>query len=263
LVGGLVISCYYLFFVSQAGNISNVISKFQLTNDAFGIDKIFYFLFIVGGSFFIGPDIFSRNFTAQSGLTAKKATFKAGFILLFFAILIPMIGIWANGLEKEIDKTNVLVQVIAHYLPEALGILLALGLLAAIVSSADTCIITSAAIIEIDILKRNNITHIRLYAAIIGIAALVIAILKNDIISLLLYGYSIFTPGIVCPLFIAIWFYKKKPLHKGLWLTAILLGGSFGLAANISDIKYLALIGMAISLVLGLFSVYKKNKNTP
>jgi solute:Na+ symporter, SSS family len=257
LSGGITYSFYYLFFVSEKGHSINVFSNIQFLNESFGLTNIIYFLFIVGGSFFIGPDVFSRNFTAKNGKTAKKATLKAGIFLMVFAFLITMIGMWAKGLHVEIDKTNVLVYIISNYLPKATGMILALGLLAAIISSADTCIITSAAIIEIDILNRNKVKHVRLIAAIIGLAALVIAIFKKDIISLLLYGYSIFTPGIVCPLFIAIWFYKKKPLKKSIWLAAVILGGSFGLLANILNIKYLALIGMSISLVLAMYSISK------
>jgi SSS family solute:Na+ symporter len=152
----------------------------------------------------------------------------------------------------------VFVYVIANYLPGAASIVLALGLLAAIISSADTCIITSAAIIENDILKGNNVTHVRFYASLIGITALIIAIFKKDIISLLLYSYSIFTPGIVCPLFIAIWFHKKRQLKKITWISAVICGGSLGLLANVLDIKYLALIGMGLSLILSIYSVSAK-----
>jgi SSS family solute:Na+ symporter len=262
LASGLLYSFYYLFFVSTSGSSMSVLSKIELSNDKFDMTNLAYFLLIVGGSFFIGPDVFSRNFTAKSGKTARIATLKAGIFLMPLAILITLIGMWAKELSIDIDKTNVFVSVISNHLPKAASIALALGLLSAIISSADTCIITTAAIIENDILKRNKVKNIRFFACIIGIMALIIAILKKDIISLLLYGYSIFTPGIVCPLFIAIWFYKKRQLSKIIWISSIILGGSLGLLSNVLNIKYLALIGMGLSLILSIYSISSKNCET-
>jgi SSS family solute:Na+ symporter len=263
LAGGLLYSFYYLFFVSTGGSSMPVFSKIELMNDKFDMTNLVYFLFIVGGSFFIGPDVFSRNFTARNGKTARNATLKAGIFLMLFAVLITSIGMWAKELSADIDKTGVLVYVISNYLPEAASIALGLGLLAAIISSADTCIITAAAIIENDILKGKKVKNVRIFAFTIGIMALIIAILKKDIISLLLYSYSIFTPGIVCPLFIAVWFHKKRQLNKIAWISAIISGGSFGLLANVLNIKYPALIGMGLSLILSIYSISSKAGKVP
>jgi SSS family solute:Na+ symporter len=255
LAGGLLFSFYYLFFVSPRGRSIFVFTNIELVNDKFDMTNLAYFLLIVGGSFFIGPDVFSRNFTARNGKTARMATLKAGIFLLFFSILITSIGLWAKELTIDIDKTNVFVYIIANYLPEAAGIVLALGLLAAIISSADTCILTSAAILENDIFKGKKVKNTRFFAAVIGVMALIIAVFKKDIITLLLYTYSIFTPGIVCPLFIAIWFYKKRQLNKIIWISAIIVGGSLGLLSNVLNMKYLALVGMGLSLILSIYSI--------
>ena len=255
LAAGLIFCFYYLFFVETGGSLLRVFSKIRLLNNQFGVNDLAYFLLIVGGSFFIGPDVFSRNFTAKDGKTARNATLKAGIILLFFSLLITAIGLWAKEMPINPGNTNVLVYVLANHLPKAAAIIIALGLLAAIISSADTCIITTATIIENDILKRNKVERTRLFAVLIGILALIIAIFKKNIIALLLYAYSIFTPGIVCPLFIAILFHRKKRLNKFLWISAIAVGGGLGLLSTILDIKILALLGMGLSLILSIYSM--------
>ncbi len=260
LVSGLAYTFYYLFFGGGGAGIdtSAVLSSTRLLGPGFDVLQLLYFLLIVGGSYFIGPDIFSRNFTAKDGATAKKATMKAGFILLGAALLITFTGMWARQFAGDIGQANVFVHLISFHLPRWAGVLLSLGLLSAIISSADTCIITSAAIIENDILRKKKILDTRLIALLSGLIALIIAVFINDIIALLLQAYSVFTPGIVCPLFIAIIYYKKRPLNKHLWLAAIIAGGSLGLLSTILGYRPLALAGMALSLLISLASVQRK-----
>lgn len=260
----LAIGLLYVFFGLFMGkpivNFMDIFSKIELLNENFRWLDLIYFLFIVGGAFFIGPDVFSRNFTAKDGKTAKNAALKAGIALFFFSALITLIGMWGREYILEASNSNVLVYLISTHLSKIAGMVLSLGLLSAIISSADTCIITTAAIIENDILKQKSLNNTRILAGLIGIIALIIAVFKKNIISLLMYAYSIFVPGIVCPLFIAIWFYKKRKINKVWWLLAVFMGGSIGLISNIINIKYLALLGMGISLVLSIMSVLSSNK---
>jgi len=254
LIFGLLFCFIYLFFFSSNNVSFQVFSNIQLLNSQLDFMDLVYFLFIIGGSFFIGPDIFSRNFTAKDGNTAKTATIKAGFFLLFIGLLITLIGMWAKEASIDTGKSNVLIYIIENYLPKFATIILAFGLLAAIISSADTCIITTAAILENDILKKHKVKDTRIFAAIIGIIALIIALFKKNIVALLLYGYSIFTPGIVIPLFLALHFYKKRQLNIKIWILAIIIGGCLGLMANIFNIKPLALVGMSFSSLISFFA---------
>ena len=92
---------------------------------------------------------------------------------------------------------------------------------------------------------------------IIGILATVIALIKTDIIELLLGAYSIYSPGIVFPLFFAIYFYNKRQINKKLWYTAVVTGSICGIINSYFLVggKYLPLLGMGISLVLSVLSI--------
>jgi len=255
LAAGILYTLYYLFFSSEMGTIIPVLTEIEFLNPSFTGFNLIYFIFIVGSTYFIGPDIFSRNFLARDGITARRATFKACILLLLFSLFITLIGLWAKVNIPDLEGLNALVYIMSYVLPRPGAILLALALLAAILSSTDTCLLTASAIIENDLLGQKRIANTRLFVIIIGCVSLLIALLKSDIISLLLSAYSVFAPGIVCPLFIAIWYFGKKQLNSRIWLLAVIIGGILGLSGSISGSQLLPLIGMGLSLLIAFASV--------
>ena len=95
---------------------------------------------------------------------------------------------------------------------------------------------------------------------------------RGDIMSLLTGAYSIYTPGIIFPLLIAILCHKKKEIRQPIWVAAVVLGGLFGiigtyfapllekLSLPAPVMSNLSLIGMGLSLLVALISV-KWNSN--
>ena len=110
--------------------------------------------------------------------------------------------------------------------------------------------------------KRNNVKELRFIVLILGIASLFIALVRSDIIDLLLGAYSIYSPGIVFPLLVAIVSYKKRNINKIIWFAAVMVGGIMGLINSYFMIgpKYLPLLGMILSLVLSIVSVLQSSR---
>lgn len=243
----------YLFFFAKGDN-SVVTNNIELLNDSYKLKDLLIQLFIVGGTYLLGPDVISRTLVAKDGKTAKRSSRIAAISLLAFSIIIVMIGMWIVGNVKDLDGQNPLLYIINDVLPMPIGVLLAVGLLSTILSSADTCLVNLASILEHDILKRNKVLELRIWAGLIGAIAVVIAFFKGDIITMLTGAYSVYAPGIVCPLLIALLTFKKKKVNVPLWLAAVICGGACG-ALNTyvwKDLVYLPITGMAISLVLSL-----------
>ena len=93
--------------------------------------------------------------------------------------------------------------------------------------------------------------------------------------TLLTGAYSIYTPGVIFPLLIAILCYKKKRIRKPVWLLAVSLGGLFGIVGTyFSDwlislklpaqiMSNLTLIGMGLSLIISILSIdFKSSTKT-
>ena len=268
---GIMATFIYLIFINKS-NIGLITSNIELLNEGYKPINLFTQFFIIGGVYFLGPDIISRNLISKDEKTAKKSALFAAAGLLVFTVFIIFIGMWAryNVLQEDAGEGSKLIYVIQNNLPKPVAYIMIIAILSAILSSTDTCMINASSIFVKDILKKDSIKLIRITVFIIGIAAMGMAYNGNDIIKILNAAYSIYTPGVIFPLFIAICAYKKKDLRKRVWLFAVIMGGLFGLAGAViklvntgfPDYKkdYLSLIGMGVSLVLALTSVKWKTK---
>jgi SSS family solute:Na+ symporter len=244
--------------------------NFNLLNEKFGFTDLAMMLFTVGGAYFLGPDVISRNLVAKDASSARKAVVAGSFAILVFSVVIVLLGMWTATFAPETAHgvgpvMNPLFRLASDVLPLPLAALLSVGLLSALLSSADTCLINSAAIFGSDILNTHRISVVRLLVVAIGIIATFLALQGKDIIGLLTMAYSVYTPGIVAPLAVAIIAHKKFNIKKSLWYTGVIVGGLFGLipailvsTAKIQTPNYIPLIGVAVSLVFALISL-KKN----
>lgn len=238
--------------------------NFSLLNEKFSFADLAMMLFTVGGAYFLGPDVISRNLVAKDSTSARKAVVIGSFAILVFSVVIVLLGMWAATYAPNADGTSVnpLFRLASGVLPLPLAALLSVGLLSALLSSADTCLINSAAIFGSDILNTRRISVVRLLVVAIGIIATYLALQGKDIIGLLTMAYSVYTPGIVAPLAVAIIAHKKFSIKKTLWYAGVVVGGLFGLipailasTAKIATPAYIPHIGIAISLAFALASL--------
>ena len=241
--------------------------NFNLLNDKFGFADLAMMLFTIGGAYFLGPDVISRNLVAKDSSAARKAVVAGSFAILVFSVVIVLLGMWAATYAPNAAGTSVnpLFRLASGVLPFPLAALLSVGLLSALLSSADTCLINSAAIFGSDILNTRRISVVRLLVVAIGIIATFLALQGKDIIGLLTMAYSVYTPGIVAPLAVAIITHKKFSIKKSLWYAGVIIGGLFGLipailasTAKIATPAYIPHIGIAVSLVFALTSLKRK-----
>ena len=273
IVVGVILCCLYLYLV-RGGDTNSVANNIELINENYRPMNLLNQFFVIGGVYFLGPDIISRNFISKDKTIAKKSAMIAGIGLFIFSIFITLIGMWAryNITAEELGDSKTLMYV-ANLLPKFISVPLIFGLLSAILSSTDTCIINASSIFVKDILRKESVKYIRITVAVIGILATALAVLgRGDIMSLLTGAYSVYTPGIIFPLLIAILCHSKNGVKTGIWVAAVILGGLFGLmgtyfggvlaALNLPEIisNNLTLIGMGISLVVSLLSIKRKEE---
>ena len=271
LAGILLCFGYLYFFRDQAAEQAS--SGFELLNENYtGLNLVSQF-FIIGGVYFLGPDILSRNFISKNEKTAKRAAWISGLVLAVFALIITLVGMWARThvTPEQLGEQKTLMYIIG-ILPKWIGIILSLGLLSAILSSTDTCLINAATIFSRDILGKKDVRTVRLMVLVIGGIASVIAVAgSGNIINILSGAYSIYTPGVIFPLLIAILCHGKYTIRKGIWISAVIAGGIFGLTSTfLGDtllelglpsglISNLSLMGMGVSLIISLASVKWKD----
>lgn len=274
IIVSIVLCCAYLYLV-KGDATGNVATNIELLNDNYTTRNLLTQFFVIGGVYFLGPDIISRNFISRDENTAKKSALIAGIGLFGFSLVITLLGMWIryNVTPDQLADSKALMY-IAGVLPKYISIPLIFGLLSAILSSTDTCIINASSIFVKDIMKRESVRGIRITVAVIGAIAIVLAVSgRGDIMSLLTGAYSVYTPGVIFPLLVAILSYRKNGVRPALWISAVIVGGLFGIAGTYFGnllaelalpqmiIDNLTLIGMLLSLLLSLISVKWSSQN--
>jgi len=236
------------------------------TSPQFDWKMLLSLLILVGATYVVGPDMYSRLFCAKGEKTAQQSSILGAFLFIPLAFAIIFIGMGARVLYPYISAEGAFPQVITSVLSPGLSGLLLAALVAALMSSADTCLLTQTVILTEDIVKRfhpaldekKTMFVTRLSLIVLGLVALGLALTLKGVISSLLFAYTIFTCGLVVPVIAGFYKEKLRMTPRGA-LAALIGGGIIGLLGKIPDIDIplkedLGLIGFAVSAVL-LFGV--------
>jgi SSS family solute:Na+ symporter len=223
---------------------------------------------LVGAAYLVGPDIYSRLFCAKDEKTARLSAFSAGIIIIPLAFLITTVGMCARILFPEIEAQQAFPMIIQEVFPEGVGGLVIASLLAALMSSADTCLLTISTILTMDIYRpywsqnfseRRLLVFSRGVVILVGLISLLIALLIKGIIPALLLGYTVFTSGLAIPI-IAGFYRDRLRLNSTGALAAIIGGGGFALTGKLIGATHCGLIGFAVSGIL-LFGISRMTKS--
>lgn len=250
--------------ISAAGGMTGMEGKLPLSHFAFPTSPDFSamnlmtFLFFVGATFLVGPDIYSRIFCARNPSTARKSLALTAIIMIPIAFSITLIGMAARVLLPGISPETALPSLVMTCLPIGLNGLVMAALLAAVMSSADTCILTTSTILSADVIGPCTGSHMtetrllmtsRIMALIVGFVALFIALKIRGIIASLLLGYTIYSGGLIIPVLLG--FYRER-LRLTTWGAAcsIIAGGGLGLFLKLSGYDTLMLITIPVSALV-------------
>jgi len=220
------------------------------------------YLFLVGSTYLVGPDIYSRLFCAKDKKTAKGATMTVALVLIPFAFIITMIGMSARVLFPQISPEASFPIMINHLFPVGLSGLVIAALLSAMMSSADTCLLTTSTILSVDIIRpllrpgipeRKLLLLCRYFIVLIGVFSLILALMLKGVIPSLLLGYTVYTSGLVFPVLLGFYRHRLK-LNRGGAISAMVAGGGLALIGKLMGLSDFGLYGFFLSgliLILG------------
>jgi SSS family solute:Na+ symporter len=223
----------------------------------FGGYELVVLLLLVGLTYVVGPDMYSRLFCARDIKTARNSVFWAAGFIIPFALAITLIGMGASALFPQIAPEQAFPAVINEVLPPVVGAIVLAALLGAVMSSADTCLMTASTILAVDIvgkfrpsLKPEQVLSISRWGiGGLGLLSLLLALMLKGVISALLFAYTIYTSGLILPVLAGFYKDKLKVTPIGA-LAAIIGGGGVALVSKLLAIKYLDLGGLLVSGVL-------------
>ncbi len=218
-------------------------------NQYFTWKSLTTYIFLVGSTYLVGPDIYSRLFCAKDEETAKGATMTVALILIPFAFAITMIGMSARVLFPQINPEASFPSMVNHLFPTGLNGLVIAALLAAMMSSADTCLLTTSTILSMDLVKPHLkpdftedklLSLSRFFIVFIGIFSLLLALILKGVISSLLLGYTVYTSGLIFPILLGFYRHKLK-LNRAGAISAMAVGGGLALIGKIMGWNFFGL----------------------
>jgi len=187
LVQFLIIITGMAFLFYRAIEVSSLspllIQSFPTSAEMGGWDVI-SMLLVVGSAYLVGPDMYSRLFSAYSPRDAKISAAASALVLIPLAFVITSLGILSRSIYPTPSPEQAIPMLMTGLLsPTAQG-LVAAALLAAFMSSADTSLMTATSILTLDLYgkvrpnssEKKLMAVSRLFVLILGASALALAV---------------------------------------------------------------------------------------
>ncbi len=215
-----------------------------LFNDSFsGIDLVILLL-TYSVTFVVGPDIYSRVFCARDEKTATRS------ILVVAVILVPVsFGLTYLGIYSAHTGSSEIMSFARHLLPGWFYGLFIAALLSAVMSSADTTLLTSSLILSelfySDMENKRAFRLTRTLIVVLGILSIVIALFVTSILQSLLLALTFFSGAFAVPMLAGL--LRRRIVIKQI-TAAMLAGGFTALAGKIVTIGNNQLAGNIIIL---------------
>ena len=218
--------------------ISEPITKeiLPIINPTFNYMDLFVMILAYSTTYLVGPDIYSRMFCARDENVMKKSIILSVCILVPLAFILAKLGIYGTQIfdVSTVGKESVLLMIANQKLPKILSGVLYFGLLSAVISSADTTLLTAsslfAQVFMKDLKSKKAIFVTRVLTVIFGFLAILIAVKMKYILPTLLLALAVYSGAFIIPTFVGIFGFRAK---KEVVILAIVTGGIISLIGKL------------------------------
>lgn len=269
----------------EVGGVGALIEHFERDPDTANMvawtavtwKELLGWFFAIFPVWFISIAAMQRIVAARDVRTARTAFFLTGVPIEWplFAVGSTLIGLIARMMLPELaDPELATPTIIMHLLPAGIAGIVIAAYIAAVMSSADSCLIGPVAIFTNDIYKKrirptaDDATLVRVARTatmVLGVLAIGTAYLVPNVLELILYAYTFGAAGLFFPM-LGLLFWSRTTASGAYW--SMLLGGGsavvwavagdpFGVAAS-----YLGwLVGLPVLIGVSLTTQHSADEN--
>lgn len=209
----------------------------------------------------IGQDFYQRLFSARSGKVASISAIISGVLLLLFGGFPVIGGMSARAMFGDLeDSSSALPMLIVEVLPTWVGAIIVAAILAAVMSTADSLLIAGTSHITNDFYikimgrgtsedSHKTLRVARVWTAILGLGALIFAVLIPGIIQVLALSYTMYASGVFVPVILGLFW--NRGTRQGA-IVAIIAGAVVGTAGATGLVTYpvpAIIVGGLVSLI--------------
>jgi SSS family solute:Na+ symporter len=224
--------------------------RFPVSVDFTWYDLLVFYPLVIGLPYLVGPDIYSRVLCARDNSVARRSALTAALVIIPVSLVLAILGIFIKARFPDISPEAALPTALGILIPVGVSGVVTAGFLAAVMSSADTTLVSAATILSLNVISNRSGTErarqlsvTRLGVLGVGVAAWLIAWLQQGIITSLLLGYTVFVGGVVFPT-LASFCGKRAPVTSTGAMWAVVVGGSVALLGGMRQgIMLRALLG--------------------
>lgn len=176
---------------------------------AWGWPSLLAMIVSISLSFFTAMDSYTRMFAARDESAARNGTYLCIIMLVPLALAATWLGMSGNILFTEkLADGDILSHLVLELFPPGIKGLVLVALLAALMSTADICILTASANVSRDVYQRyiapdaSERKMLRLSmvtSLVIGVLAALMAWQLKDIVDILLIGFTINSAALFLP----------------------------------------------------------------
>ncbi|MBN1999918.1 sodium:solute symporter family protein [candidate division KSB1 bacterium] len=243
--GGLLLSLVFMLRFIHINNVSNPLPAdmwlFPVSASTRWYDVLVFYPLIVGMPYLVGPDIYSRVLCAKDSRSAFKASLAAAFIVIFLAFFLASWGMLARFIMPGVAAESALPRILNKLMPAGIRGIVMTGFLGALMSSADTCLMSASTIFSLNVLgafprfpQKYHLITTKITVILVGLVACVIAGTLKGIISSLLLGYTVFVAGVAMPT-LGVFLKSRCRIEPVAAFWAVVLGGSVAVLGKFQD----------------------------
>jgi Na+/proline symporter len=217
----------------EVGGIKELLSKVPAEKlQIAGHAKIGYYtslaLFLgVLSPFLLSPPFVAHMLMAREKKQATHMLFIGGAFLLFFFFLIMLIGLAAFVLYPSISPDKIIPHVVIELFPVGLRGVCAAGIIAVIMSTADSCLHTSGLSLIHDVIrplstaKIQELRWVKYCTFAIGCVSILMTRVTHSIFGMMIYGMGMMGTVITVPFVAGVLGLKTDPksFKIALWVT--------------------------------------------
>jgi len=210
--------------ISEAGSyaeLQRVLPASHFDIGAWGWSKIIALVFSIVLSFFVAMDSFTRCFAARDATASRRGVLLAVIFILPIAVASTWLGLASAALFPAVESSNdILTTFVLELFPTGLKGLMLVGIIAAVMSSADICILTASANLTRDVYQRyinpgvsqKSMLRLSMWASVaVGLLATLMAWKMQDIIAVLMLGFTINSAALFVPTMAAMTLKRSDP----------------------------------------------------
>lgn len=278
--GGLIV--LVVFTLKAAGGMGDVVQFYKDNAHIQNLNLFFINLswweiglyIIAFGLFFLMNDQanWERIYASKGEKTAKWGFIIPLIITLILLVFVTYLGVFQRAIFQDgIAPSDIIYHFIFTLIDSKIAAIVLVGLIASIMSSADSFLLASGTMVAEDIIRkfifkeasdRELIFWVRIFIVVTGSLGFAFAINIEDIIYLWLMGIGL--PSILLlPGYFLGWFYKKSTT-KGI-LLGMGVGGVYASLMALGIIPLGALqvtIGMTLNFLVSVFSIMRNTHYT-